>query len=63
VISAGLIFMIEAQFIELCRRSSGGQKSLPACEEGMVLLKKWCDTDAGVLALLPVVTDDLEQPL
>ena len=35
----------------------------PVCEQSMVLLKRWHDTDSGAIALLLVLTADPEQPL
>jgi hypothetical protein len=48
--------MTQAQFNDLWTK-------MPACEEGMVLLKKWHDTDSGALSLLPILSKDLDQPL
>jgi len=36
---------------------------MPAREGGMVLLRRWHETDSGALTLLPILTDDPEQPL
>lgn len=54
--------MTQSEFNDLWK-VAGGDKKMPACKEGMVLLKKWHDSDSGALVLLPVLTDDLEQPL
>ena len=54
--SAHNLSMTQAEFNSLW-------KETPACEQGMVLLKNWYETDAGALDLLPILTNDLEQPL